>query len=495
MTQADIARETQSTSGLSDARIAPGDALPATSVQKVSESICLTPEDQAFCETHEELIPWVKALRATEQILQAGRFPDEAEGNSDWPTMQLANCIGTLLEQGGVDAIPIVLRQAYATTLNFFTKSTHANAIAYMGMPDVYMGPCLETGKLNADDRYHRTIEYALQPLFYKRGGGVEEVFASRFLTYKGHEGFVNMRVIDRLLDDSHSFEYYGVGFTVDGLPEGGSYSVSELDIGVLGVHDRTNNKIVKIINIHPDRYNYQTASEAIHVSAIEPKELFRQILGRDVPGYTAGVAEKFLSHYMPFYHEEPYADSRITRFFDSYGRFGFIDFNANVLPLEAKYYLWKNLCEVSGYYDKTIAPKIYTLLNTYGPDVAWVVQAMNGDKRVLQSLVNALVREKIDSAIHFGIEPDQATADFFHAIARAEQYVVEAAYTVTASVGDTKGAHIQERINYLLPIARGMVREAVENGDLRNTMGLFTLGFKQYQKMLNNRRRNPHAF
>lgn len=467
MTQADTVVEIQ---------VAPGDAAPITSVRKALETIILTPHDLAFCQTHTELTPWVKELRAIESILQTGTFPDEAQGNSDWPSMQLDHCITTLLGDGGVDAVGVILHEAFNTAYNFDLKSQNARGIGYMGMVDVYMGSCLGAGVYLNDDTYHQAVEQALQPLFYKRGGGSEELYAGRFLTYKGLEGFLNMRVIDRPLDSSAAFDYYGVRFALDGLPEGGEYSASELEIGVLGVHDhQDNNRIVKIVNIHPDRIQYQKASKEIHVSAIEPKELFRQILGREVPGFEED-AEKFLSQYVPFYHEAPFAEGRFTRFFDIYERFGLTHSNANALPLEAKYYLWKNLCEVSGYYDKTSASKIYSLLDTYGADVAWVVQALKGEKQMLDSLANALANK----------EHDRDTADLFHAIAQSERYIVEAAYTVTASAGDAKGEHIQDRINYLLPIARGMAREAIMNIDVAEGMQIFTFGFAQYEKMLN---------
>src|SRR3989344_8502566 len=461
----------------------------------LSKIIELSPQDQAFCEKHTELIPWLKSLRATETVLQTGVFPDEGQENTDSTTEHITVCIQTILEHGGFDAVPVVLHDAYTTAHNFYTKSTTSGIIGYLGIVDVYMGSCLGADAMNCDDQYHLEVEKALQPLLYKRGGGSEELIASRFLTYKGYEGYVNMRVIGRPLDTSHAFDYYGARFAIDGLPEGGEYSVSELELGVFGVHDHTKrNNIVNIVNIHPYRVDYRQISDAIHVEAVDPKKLFQHILGRAIPGY-ADDAEKFLSHYVPFYHEKPYAEGRITRFYDIYERFALSHANANALPLEAKYYLWKNLCELSGSYDEVISPQLYTLLNAYGTDMAWVIQAMNGDKGLLEKLVHTFMKGEQNADVLLGFNPDTDAAQLFQAMARVEQYIVEAAFAVSSSAGDMTGTGIQNRINFLLPLTRGMVREAMEtmakvrserNGNPGAVMQSFTLGFEQYEKILN---------
>ncbi len=449
----------------------------------------LFPADTAFLARYPQCDQYLQAIRNIEQALSAGYEPDLSQYASRLPgeaISQIAESIGHaiglekkqphiasvddasevytpepsevifdatrhLVEIAGSDAVPVVLRNMVDTLTARYEKG-ELNLFTLKALITGYLEPCF--GYLKGQDP-QETIQRALRPLLTEYGYGPRQEIVDTILTYRGMSG--SMRIEHRPISNG-TIKYYGKPFNIDGIDSNKSYSISELEIGVLAVFDLDTGEIAGILDVHPHVYAYEDIESSVTISLVSPDSAMRARTGRD--------NDRFQSDWKDFFGDFH------TFFSDGYGEYVGPSFwtnhfflaldhpNANYIPFEAKYYLWRLLKRQ----DAQTSRVITDLLNTYQDSMIWVVEAMEGNPQGLVAFGENIKHVLNDgvSAHDWSEENARQVVDaLLSHLSDTEKFSIDSAGALL-SPRERSSRDLQERIDFFVPTSRTLTREAL---------------------------------
>lgn len=373
----------------------------------------------------------LKDLRVIEDNLKQEKVNDPL----DLVAETVGTIVGYLCSIAGPEAIPVATHQMKEVVESVAKKGSTATKRAYISttIADGYLLPCLAADPI--------ATEAALRPFLYERGNDVAAEVASQILTLR------YLRVVRRPVEEN-KFSYYGLNCHIT-LPEvGKSYSASELVLGILALYDDKTNKVVGILDVHPD--NFLPEQTEAETPVISPSDLFKAI-GLQDPANFSQNAERFFEEFTTFFADEPSANSQYPSIWNCWRTFAHP--NTNFIPLEAKYYLWRFLSPNSPSYKKEIAEATSLILNEF-PEAVWFIQSLEGKTDLILPLVKKLQEVSLSEETTLRIE------EMVSQVAEVEKFIIEAAATIIPQAERTPRA-INERINFLLPTSRKLAQEA----------------------------------
>jgi hypothetical protein len=389
-------------------------------------------QDEEFLQQYASCRRALTSLREVEQeIIHPDKIHPTGSLYSE-VAQDIEGKINTIITEAGPDAIEIVLKHAFETTLTL--RKQQDPVLPVIGQ---YVESCLFVSK--------EKTQKVLAPLIRVQGVREREV-ADTFLTYRS--AIVSMR-IDHATTKEDRFTYYDKEIILNGLTELDQklpLTACEVEFGVLALY-RPDGTVVGVCNILPQIQNEMITDKQIQADVFDKKDLMQHLYFRGVGSFEAD-AEQFFADLPTFFNETMISASPLynTVFSKWYGAPG-----ANKFPTEIKYALWKSFA--------TTAPGYTPQLDKAAKHII----SIDGDSGPV--VLAGLMSNKEDLIAGFGKELDEMSQkeirNVFTHYGLLERYIVEEAILMTPPELRNIGPERQQRIQMIQPVARSILLEA----------------------------------